>query len=415
MSPVSLQFIRLRHTARGWVPVVATFPIATFPSDGGCGLSSPDIAWESDGRALAWKRPHHRPLEAAHRHAHIWRVTAPPKSIHLGSDVSLDVAGLTDVGRERRRNEDQFLIARLERNLHVEATSVKEAEGLLPGSTEGTVMLVADGMGGTAAGDLASSVAVKAIAGYVCNVLPWADARNRTDAESEPPPQRKTEPTIPGMRVGLSNALVEGDAEVRRAADTHGKKGMGTTLTLGYLQWPQLYVAHAGDSRCYLLRGARLSQLTTDHTLAEKLRAQAAHLEIDDSSPWHHVLWNALGGGEHASIEPEVHRLQLTPGDTLLLCSDGLTKHVSDAEITATLRSATDATHACAVLVHKALEGGGSDNVTVVVARSRRRQDPYDGDEPTRVRKPDPMEETLPMGPDFSIDSDRPTIRRKPK
>lgn len=324
----------------------------------------------------------------------------------------MDVAGLTHVGRERRRNEDQFLIARLERNLHVESTSVEEAAGLLPGSTEGTVILVADGMGGTSAGDLASAVAVKAIAGYVCNVLPWADARTRRSTEDETPRRRQTEPTIPGMRIGLSNALVEGDAEVRRAADTHGKKGMGTTLTLGYLQWPQLYVAHAGDSRCYLLRGTQLSQLTTDHTLAEKLRAQAAHLEIDDSSPWHHVLWNALGGGEYASIEPEVHRTELSVGDTLLLCSDGLTKHVSDAEITATLRAAPDATRACEVLVNKALEGGGSDNITVVVARSRARQDPYDGDEPTRVRRNDPMEETLPMG-DFEIDSDRPTVRKK--
>ncbi len=353
----------------------------------------------------------------------------PPKSIRLASRVSVDVAGLTHVGRERRRNEDQFLIARLERNLFVEATSVEGAAGLLPGSTEGTLMLVADGMGGAVGGDVASAVAVRAIADYVCNVMPWADARDREAASEERPsggprdttpeavtgaPRRRNRaPTLPGVRTGLSNALVEGDAKVRREATARGTKSMGTTLTLGYVQWPQLYVAHAGDSRCYLLRGTRLSQLTTDHTLAEKLRAHSEQLEIDDSSPWHHILWNALGGGEHSAIEPEIHREELALGDTLLFCSDGLTKHVSDAAITATLLGGLRASASCDQLMRLALDGGGSDNITVVVARCKEPSDASDGDDPTRRRRrPDPLEETLPAA-DVVIDSDGPTIRRK--
>jgi protein phosphatase len=308
-------------------------------------------------------------------------------SIELGASVSLDVAGLTDVGRERSRNEDQFLIATLERRLRVESTSLSAAEGFLPGSAEGTVMLVADGMGGTSAGDVASAVAVRSIAGYVCSVLPWAAQSSRVGA-------RQAQATLPGVRTGLTSALREGDAEVKRAARARGLKDMGTTLTLAYLQWPQLYVAHAGDSRCYLMRGDALLRLTTDHTLAEKLREQA-DLDIDASSPWHHVLWNALGAGTQSAIEPEVQRRELHPTDTILLCSDGLTKHADDAQITAILKGAPDAAGACRQLVDHALAGGGSDNVTVVVARPRPRIDlPVDSDGPTRVRRPADSEGT---------------------
>jgi protein phosphatase len=352
-------------------------------------------------------------------------VEASPKSIHLGTSVSLDVAGQTHVGHERERNEDQFMIARLERNLRIEATSMDGAQQWLPGSTEGTVILVADGMGGATAGQVASSVAIQAIADYVVNVLPWADARRRAQVSDYDRP----EPTLYGIRSELSKALKEGDAKVRHAAAARGAGSMGTTLTVAYLQWPHLYVAHAGDSRCYLLRNGELAQLTTDHTLAEKLRRQSEDFSIDDSSPWHHVLWNALGGGEYAKIEPEVMRQELFSGDTLLVCSDGLTKHVTHAQMTDAIRRAPRAADACNRLVELALEGGGSDNVTVVVARCRQRgRNPFDDDEPTRVKgAPVKLDETLPVTADLAaaahdetlpdvdvpLDSDGPTLHRK--
>jgi serine/threonine protein phosphatase PrpC len=297
------------------------------------------------------------------------------------SEVSLDAAGLTHVGRERARNEDQFLIARLERRLRVQSTSVVDVAPLLPAPREGTLLLVADGMGGGAAGDVASAVAVRTVVDYVCNVMPWATSVSAADGPPSPislDPARTPaslrsmgqtpapSSTLPGIRIGLTSALREGDVAVRRVASTSGGRPMGTTTTLAYVQWPHLYVAHVGDSRCYLLRRDDFMQLTTDHTLAEKLRART-DITIDESSPWHHVLWNALGAGEHAAIEPEVHRHELREGDALLLCSDGLNKHVDDDVIADILTRSSSAASACDRLVDLANADGGSDNITVVV------------------------------------------------
>jgi protein phosphatase len=305
---------------------------------------------------------------------------APPSPHVTAPKVELDVAGLSDVGLEREHNEDQFLIATLQRNLEIHDTTIPpESRHWLPSSSEGNLLMVADGMGGTDGGEIASSVAVRAIADYVCNVLPWVDA----SARSSDAPRN----TLPGVRTGLHSALVQGDNEVRRAAAQAGGSDMGTTVTVAYLMWPMLYVAHVGDSRCYVLRGGALEQLTTDHTLATRIREKAG-IDIDDSSPWHHILWNALGGGEGAEIEPEVHSHVLQGSDMLLLCSDGLTKHASDAEIANTLMAAPSAAEACRRLVAMAIADGGTDNVTVVIARRAGGGDlrAVDSEAPTRVR-----------------------------
>ncbi|MEQ9325581.1 MAG: protein phosphatase 2C domain-containing protein, partial [Polyangiaceae bacterium] len=272
-------------------------------------------------------------------------------------------------GREREINQDQFFIATLQRRLAVWDTSLPPtSRGWLPPSTDGTLMVVADGMGGTDGGEIASSVAVRSVSEYVCNVMPWVDAKQREmDAAGDSGPVA-LRATIPGVRTGLHHALVQGDSDVRDAAVSAGGSDMGTTVTLAYLLWPLLYVAHVGDSRCYLLRDGELSQLTTDHTLAEKMK-QRTEVEIDESSPWHHILWNALGGGEYAAIEPEVHRHDLQLGDVVLVCSDGLTKHASDEEIVNALRSSGNAAEASARLIAIANADGGTDNTTVVIAR----------------------------------------------
>jgi serine/threonine protein phosphatase PrpC len=277
------------------------------------------------------------------------------------ASVTFDTAGLTHVGRERSRNEDQFLIARLERRLRVEATSVTDVAPLLPAPRDGTLLLVADGMGGAAAGDIASAVAVRTIVDYVCNVMPWATAVAPVSGPSPP-----LSSTLPGVRVGLSSALRQGDVAIREVAHHRGGRSMGTTTTLAYVQWPHLYVAHVGDSRCYLLRDGEMLQITTDHTLAEKLRART-DITVDESSPWHHVLWNALGAGDHRAVEPEVHRHLLEDKDVLLLCSDGLTKHLDDDVIADVLGRSTSAALACERLVDLANRDGGSDNITAVV------------------------------------------------
>lgn len=323
---------------------------------------------------------------------------ATPGSVHLNARVKLDVAGRTDLGLEREINQDQYFIATLHRKLEVWDTSLPpESRGWLPPSTDGTLLVVADGMGGTEGGEIASSVAVRSVSEYVCNVMPWVDAKQRemdAVADSGRVPLRAS---IPGVRTGLHHALVQGDSDVRNAAVSAGGGDMGTTVTLAYLLWPLLYVAHVGDSRCYLMRAGELIQLTTDHTLAEKMR-QRTEVEIDESSPWHHILWNALGGGEYAAIEPEVHRHDLELGDVVLVCSDGLTKHATDEEIVTALRAADTADQACERLIAMANADGGTDNTTAVVVRclsnappssppsSKRDGDsPVDSDAPTQV------------------------------
>lgn len=296
-------------------------------------------------------------------------------------EVALDVAGLTHVGQQRQRNEDQYLIATLQRSLLVRDTSIKaEALRWLPASSDGTVLLVADGMGGADDGDVASSVAVRAIGEYLCNLPQLADGGARS--------ARGQRGTLPGVRAGLESALVEGDAEVRRAAArTELSEEMGTTVTIAYLLWPLLYVAHAGDSRCYLFHHGALEQLTTDHTLAQKFREHSS-MPIDEDSPWHHALWNVLGGGVAGGLQPEIRREALEAEDVVLLCSDGLTKHVSDAEVAAVLAQRPAAADACAELVARANAGGGSDNITVVVAQRAgvRRREQFTVEGPTRIR-----------------------------
>ncbi|MBI4955619.1 MAG: serine/threonine-protein phosphatase [Myxococcales bacterium] len=250
------------------------------------------------------------------------------------SPVSIDAAGVTDQGRKRGHNEDQFLIATLRRSMVIENTSLPlKAERMLEGSAEGTVLMVADGMGGEGGGQVASSIAVNTIAEYVCNVMPWV-VRHQTTTST---PSRTRMHTLPEIRQGLVSALEEGESSILRVAGQAGHSArMGTTLTLAYLLWPGLYVAHAGDSRCYLYRRGTLAQLTKDHTVAQQMAEHG--IEVDDDSQLHHVLWNALGGGGDSKLLPEVQRFNLEPGDVILLCSDGLNKELDDDDIAAVLR-----------------------------------------------------------------------------
>jgi protein phosphatase len=301
-----------------------------------------------------------------------------------GARIELDTAGLTDVGRMRERNEDQFLIASVQRTLFVKTTSLHlDALQWLPNSQTGTVLLVADGMGGVGGGDVASTVAVRAIADYLTLVVPLASG----GPLSQRPGSERV--TVPGVRQGLRSALKRGDSEVKRAAEKAGADAMGTTLTLAYVLWPYVYIAHVGDSRCYLHRDGTVTQLTTDHTFAQKLREQSS-VVVDESSPWHHVLWNALGGDGSNTAEPDIQRVTLVAGDALVLCSDGLTKHVSESAIAKALDGAASASEACAELVGQANADGGTDNITVVIARCR----------------------TTSVVRDPSVDTEAPTVRK---
>ncbi|HKY35166.1 MAG TPA: protein phosphatase 2C domain-containing protein [Polyangiaceae bacterium] len=268
---------------------------------------------------------------------------------------SLDACGLTDVGRVRHTNEDAYLIATLQRSIVVHDAS-PAGRGWFPGEAAGTLLVVADGMGGQGGGDVASRVAVSTVSSYLLNWMPWGSAGQA---------QRGS---LPGVRDQLSSAVVAGDETVRRTGAKSGAPRMGTTLTMALVLGVKLYVAHVGDSRCYLLRAGALRRLTTDHTMAQRV-AEASHEPLAPDSQLHHILWNALGATEDAP-QPEIVKLPLEPSDLILVCSDGLTKHVTDAEIAAVLGSPAPLAERCKILVGRANAGGGTDNVTVVVARA---------------------------------------------
>lgn len=263
--------------------------------------------------------------------------------------------GLSHAGRVRENNEDVFVVGELARTLIVRHTNIPQ-----PAETHsrhrGHVFLVADGVGGNDAGDIASRLSSDTIEEFLLNTFRRFAAVPSTDGQA--------------ALDELQAALRQADARLFDEARRHPKwRGMGTTLTMAIASGRRLFVAHAGDSRCYLFTGGTLRQLTTDHTYAaEMARSGLISPSQQDHHPWRHVLTNLLGGSDRG-VRAEVHLLDLHPGDVLLLCSDGLTDMVTDVAIAAALTAEPDPDAACRKLVDEANRNGGKDNVTVVVAR----------------------------------------------
>jgi protein phosphatase len=270
----------------------------------------------------------------------------------------LDCHGLSDVGRVRASNEDQFLIADVSKALLVHETSLAvEDHSRLFGSTQGQLLLVADGMGGQAAGKHAATLAVDTIIEYVLNSMHCFYHLRGSQDEST---------LVDDLQTALTKCSARVRADVRM---NPSHQGMGTTLTLGYVTWPRFYCVHVGDSRCYLFRDGRLRQVTTDHTVAQQLVERGAMTpEQADESRWSHVLWNAIGDNS-GKVAPDIYKEKLRIGDTLLLCTDGLSGYLSENEIVEILRRNESARAACEQLVAAANDAGGKDNITVIVAR----------------------------------------------
>jgi PPM family protein phosphatase len=263
--------------------------------------------------------------------------------------------GMTNPGRVRESNEDQFLIATLAKTLCIYQSSLAEPKAR-HGEEQGHLFVVADGMGGAPGGEQASSLAVRSIEEFVANTLKWFFHLKGPETEH--------------VLDDFQSALKQADARLFAESDEHPElDGMGTTLTLAYNLGTTLFVAHAGDSRCYLCRDGNLVQLTHDHTLAEDLRhkdggAWAAKLHHRFS----HVITNAIGGHSRG-VRAEIHRVTIAAGDAVLLATDGLTREVSDDQIAAVLDAEKDPQVACERLIAAALDAGGRDNITVIVAR----------------------------------------------
>ncbi|MBC8064381.1 MAG: Stp1/IreP family PP2C-type Ser/Thr phosphatase [Chlorobia bacterium] len=262
--------------------------------------------------------------------------------------------GLTDVGRLRRSNEDHFVIAELARNLSVHHTSVPQSKTQYS-SYRGHLFLVADGMGGHQAGEVASALSVVTVEDFLLNTV------KRFFCLKEPDEQK--------VMKEFQTALQQADARIIDEASHHPELiGMGTTLTMAFaINW-RLFVAHAGDSRCYLFSKGKLHQLTQDHTMvAEMVRLGMLSPTEASRHPDRNVITNVLGGPE-LGVHVEMHKLDLEPGDVVLLCSDGLNGMVSDARIAGLLQEEREPQRACERLVAEANASGGSDNITVIVA-----------------------------------------------
>lgn len=265
--------------------------------------------------------------------------------------------GLTDVGRKRAVNQDQFLIAELSKSMLVSASSLAKIDtGRFFGGIQGQVLLVADGMGGHAAGEKASSLVMQHLIGRLLNSVHWF-FQSDTGSEEE-------------FVDGLKNLLRDAHSRVlAESREDHTAAGMGTTLTMAYIHWPSMYVVHAGDSRCYLIRDGVAEQLTTDHTLARQM-VEAGGMKPEDeaTSRWSNVLWNVLGGSSERSLLAEVQRVDLRENDSVVLCSDGLYRYLNAERLPAMLEKQPDASLVCKQLVDLANDRGGEDNITVIVS-----------------------------------------------
>jgi PPM family protein phosphatase len=234
----------------------------------------------------------------------------------------------TDLGRTRENNEDKFDF------MEPDEPSVL--------ATKGRVFAVADGMGGHSAGQIAAELALNVfIRSYYSN----------GDADVE---------------ASLRGAAEEANTFVVDVANTvPGRKGMGATLTAAVVRDDDMYLCQVGDSRCYLLRGGKLEQLTEDHSwVAEQVRSGALTLEQAEQSPFRNVITRSMGG--EPSVEPDVTAIRVLPGDRFLLCSDGLSGMVSDAEIQDVLGQGSPSIVVWN-LIERANAGGGKDNITAFV------------------------------------------------
>ncbi len=269
---------------------------------------------------------------------------------------AVDSFGLTDIGCVRETNQDQFLIADLCKTAVIQHTSLgfgNQCEWL--GAPRAKLMMVADGMGGHTGGERASCMAVEGIVQYLLTNLHWPlyCSANHEHRFFE----------------GLKSALEFSQSQIRSVAQVIPEQGkMGTTLTMGWVVWPYIYLIHVGDSRAYLFRDNQLRLLSHDQTFAQALADNGLipHSAVE-SHRYSHVLISALGCS--AQMEPLYGKTELQFGDQLLMCTDGLTGQVAEAEIGDILSRGDSAEACCRELVQRAKQSGGRDNITVTLSR----------------------------------------------
>jgi PPM family protein phosphatase len=269
--------------------------------------------------------------------------------------LSVRAFGITDKGKARPTNEDQFLIAELSKAMRVWQTSLPEPT-VQVGEERAHLFLVADGMGGHRAGERASAMAVVAIEQFTLNTFKWFFDSDVAGAQK--------------ALTQFQSAISQADAKILEEAAEHPElSGMGTTVTMAFHLGTQLCVVHVGDSRAYLHRDGELHQLTKDHTLmADLVRSGALRPDQVVGHRLRHVITNVVGGQE-LGVKVEARAFEVQAGDCLLLCSDGLTEMVTNEAIASALGSEASAEGAANALLAQANDGGALDNITVLVVR----------------------------------------------
>lgn len=262
--------------------------------------------------------------------------------------------GVTDIGKVRAANEDQFLIAKLRNALQILQTSLPQS-AIQYGYQQGHLFVVADGIGGSVAGSHASALAVDTVEIFLLSTLNWFTKLGADESK---------------VYNELMDALKQADERLYNEVLVHPElQGMGTTMTLAYAYGHRLFVAHVGDSRCYFIRDRQMAILTRDHTMADELvRRGVLQPEEAKGHPFGNVVTNVIGGSDHG-VEVELHKHDLRAGDQLLLCTDGLTKMMTDEEIAQVMLANPHPQNAAAQLVKISNDRGGKDNVTVVAVR----------------------------------------------
>jgi PPM family protein phosphatase len=273
--------------------------------------------------------------------------------------AQVDIAALTDPGKVRKNNEDHYLVARIDRSMRTIDTNLPDGE--IPRNYAETAygLLVADGVGGAEGGEVASRTAIHAIVDMVIDTPDWI---MRLDQPLAHEVMERMERRFQKVREVLVE-IAKGNPALR---------GMATTMTVACSLGPNLLTTHVGDSRAYILRkNGRLEQMTRDQTLAQSLVDSGAISKEDIAThPGRNVLTSALAT-RGAFVQVELKHARLSDGDQLMLCSDGLTDMVPEDVIARELAAPGRASAICRRLVDLALEAGGKDNVTVVLARYR--------------------------------------------
>lgn len=269
-------------------------------------------------------------------------------------DDEIDVYGLTHPGLVRQTNQDHFLLATIHKRVSLIQTSLSEQERLPFGDERlAFIAMVADGVGGSEGGETASRTTLEIASQYVVSSKNCYFGADSTEAS---------------FIDTLQEAAMRCHAAVMERRQQEGVDSMATTLTLWMGVWPWYYLLQVGDSRYYLYRDGVLTQVSRDQTIAQDLLDNGVFTRTDAArSRFANILSSAIGGPQAA---PVVTRMQADWRNVHLMCSDGLTKHVSDEQIATRLAAMTSARQVCERLRDDALEDGGTDNITIVVGRA---------------------------------------------